>query len=496
MKNQTGWLIFILMGFLFALACGWTDRITGEEPPPEAVTREVEQPVIWRIEKTPALAEAPAIPPPQRIAQPVSVVAEPTEQVVAAPPQAVDPPPEQSTEVIEQKVPDPSQTADQPLEQDVEAAEPETVETPPDRIETEMMGVIEKPPDAIETIVELETTPVPTNTVAPIKNPVEEETEKTALNAKGVQATLQDFASYRWQFRLEFEGLDTEAQVTRGYVDMFIEAIREPAAMHMRLDAEGQPVQDLGGTARSEIYTVEETAYMQDSEDGSWFSFPANKDQAAFFADGLFNPDDILSLPPQARRNPQPEMVNNLATWHYTFDAADLSDPTFTLEQATGDVWVSQEGGYPIKLILTATGVDTGSENRLFTTGTLKMTYELRDINANFTIDLPEEARQAAGFDDLLTMPDATETGLPIMAGADVEFSTPDFTRYTTKAAVSEIVDFYRTTLPEQGWIADPASDVISEMSALMKFSKDGTELGLVLSKGDTEVVNVILTIQ
>ncbi len=321
--------------------------------------------------------------------------------------------------------------------------------------------------------------------------------EEVELNAESIRTTLQNLSSYRWQFNLSFDGADNQGQPAQGQVEMLIESIKDPLAMHLRMQIEGQPAEELGGPIVVEMYNVDDVAYMQNPDDGSWFSFPAEGGMTDFFEAGFFDPEEIIKLPDNAQRSPLPEEVNGISTWHYTFDEADVDDENFSLDEAKGEIWVAREGGYPVKLVIEASGTSTNPEleDQLFSSGTINMTYELLDVNADFTIEVPEEALSAESFEGgLFDSTDTSEIDLPIMDDAEVEFALEGLVSYTIQGDIADVVEFYKAELPQQGWSLQADSEVVSEETALMTFTKEDEELSLVVSKEEDGSLSVVLS--
>lgn len=344
----------------------------------------------------------------------------------------------------------------------------------------------EKAKEAVEEATEGETQPAG-----------EAKMEEVELNAESIRTTLQSLSSYRWQFSLAFDGIDDQGQSAQGQVKMLIESIKDPLAMHLRMQVEGQPAEELGGPIVVEMYNVDDVAYMQNPDDGSWFSFPAEGGMTDFFEAGFFDPDEIIKLPDNAQRSSLPEEVNGISAWHYTFDEADVDDENFSLDKAKGEIWVAREGGYPVKLIIEASGTSTNPEleDQLFSSGTIKMTYELLDVNADFTIEVPEEALSAESFGGgLFDSTDTSEIDLPIMEDAQVEFALEGLVSYTIQGDIADVVEFYKAELPQQGWSLQADSEVVSEETALMTFTKEGEELSLVVSKEEDGSLSVVLS--
>jgi hypothetical protein len=82
-----------------------------------------------------------------------------------------------------------------------------------------------------------------------------------------------------------------------------------------------------------------------------------------------------------------PETVNGVATLRYQVDGADLTrierlfgektDKSSLPKRFTGDIWLAEESGWPVKLRLSAMGNDEDGES-----GTLNLDIEFRSINS------------------------------------------------------------------------------------------------------------------
>jgi len=323
----------------------------------------------------------------------------------------------------------------------------------------------------------------------------EGETEAAPLEVEGIQDALETFSSYRWQFNMTYEGLDQEGVAEQGAVNMLVEAIKETAALHVRMEVEGDPAETLGSSAVIEIYSLGDTAYLRNPENGRWLSFPAAEFVEEFFANELPFPDQFVDLPSEARRNPSPETVNNISTWHYLFDESDMTDQNMALDEAKGEVWIAREGNYPVKLVLEATVRDAGAAAEApIASGSLKMSYELLELNTDFAIDLPEEALGAESLDDQLDPVDLSEIDLPIMANAEVDFARQGLVSYVVEASLDEVVSFYRVELPNSGWVPDTSAEVITEESALFSFTKGDAQLSLIIAKEADGTTSVIMS--
>jgi hypothetical protein len=146
------------------------------------------------------------------------------------------------------------------------------------------------------------------------------------------------------------------------------------------------------------------------------------------------------------------EEINGIQTRHYTFDAKALGYPTTSIVE--GDVWLAQDGGYVMKLMMLiqdssgyfGEGIDGEQEIR----------YELTDVNGNLSPQLPEGCLPV--LMDFPALEDAV----------DIE-RLPGTLTYTSPASISTIQEYYDQTLPGLGWTST-AVQQLSDVATLLVF--------------------------
>jgi len=94
----------------------------------------------------------------------------------------------------------------------------------------------------------------------------------------------------------------------------------------------------------------------------------------------------------------------------------------------------------------------------LFDNATIHTTYNMTDINADFSIDLPEEAA-AAEVTDLFGGFDFdskwTREDVPFPEGAEVEYSFSDTIALQTPSSVQEVKAFILPQMQAYGWVLE-----------------------------------------
>ncbi|MEM7029818.1 MAG: hypothetical protein AAF629_09655 [Chloroflexota bacterium] len=324
------------------------------------------------------------------------------------------------------------------------------------------------------------------------------DTEEAALEAIGLRAALDSFTSYRWILQAEFDGTDDAGNPEQGSVTMLLETTKEPSAFHMRMEMKGDAAAEFGGDAVIDTFAIGDTAYIKEPSGDAWISIPADGFADSFFSEGFLDPDDLFELPEKAQRNVTPEEVNGIMTWHYIFTEADLPEDAGPVESARGDLWVAQDGGYPVKMLLEATGIESTDNNNLLSAGNLKMSYELVDVNADFTIELPEEAANAESLGDF-EMPatediDPASIPYPLMEDANIDFAMEGMVTYTSQSSVGDVAEFYNTSLSDAGWTEDATATFASDETSMLTFGKDGETINLIISKEEDGSTSVLLT--
>lgn len=373
-----------------------------------------------------------------------------------------------------------------PAESESEMVEP-TAEPTEAEAETEMEAEAE--PTEAEAEAEMEAEAEPTeaeaeSTEAEVET-AEEKTTKEKLDFEGL-TDLEQFSSYRIKFVMDFEGQTTGDEPINGHIEGLIERTSEPKAQHLRMDIEGSTVADMGGIDYVDFYEIEGTAYLQ-VEEGSWMSFPSEEQEA--FSEGFFDPGENLELPDMVTRRAETEMVNGISTYHFTFTQEDMEEDTeFDYEELEGDIWVAEEGGYMVKFDITGRGANpVGIEDfgTSFEEGEVHMSYELQDVNEDFTIALPDGADvtdMGGMFSEEEGGPPATD--LPMLDDAEEVISMAGLLTYYTASSIEEAADFYRQELPALGWTEDAESSFMSEDGGTLTFiQEDGSSILLILGK-------------
>lgn len=285
--------------------------------------------------------------------------------------------------------------------------------------------------------------------------------------------------SYRLVEEIGFEGTAPDGVEVSELVTTTIELVREPLAMHATVasDIEGLELflgfMGLEGNT-IETYVIEDSLYM--AFFGSWMETSVEAMGTAFDLGGLSLPSDesgpdLSGLPvgptevgfsgtytvtqwlKEAVYVGQ-ETYSGVATRHYTLDQSSFNPEALpsgmTIEAATGDLHLAEDGNYVVRLDLTVEGTNlsgpTPGDAPRLQEGTLTYRATLSAINEPLTIELPQEARQATSLPEDIPVPDDAQK----LLGGGL-FGMTLF-GYISDRAPAEVASFYSETMPELGW--------------------------------------------
>lgn len=156
--------------------------------------------------------------------------------------------------------------------------------------------------------------------------------------------------------------------------------------------------------------------------------------------------------------------------------------------KAKGDVWIAKDGNYVTKYqIVFELEEGGGGLTSSVSEGVVELSFELRDVNSNITIELPSEAEagiRLAGFED---------QDFPTPPDAQVQMAGAEGVVLLTAMPVSEAAAYYEATLAEMGWTKNEATSASMEGMSMLNFEKDGLRLSLVIlvdsTTGKTQIL-------
>ena len=289
--------------------------------------------------------------------------------------------------------------------------------------------------------------------------------------------------SYRTRVLFKWEALDEPKEESS--LEMVSEYVKEPSAWHFIMNSTGISEGNIGGAI--EYIQIGDQVWMRmGTEEAGWMQV-SSKEESAFGKETFDSMGEGFVKDLEGARRVLPdENVNGVLCRHYAFDEtmlmgmAAMGDVT----KANGDVWLSAEDGFTVKYILNAEGQGL---NLMGTTedrpGRVTMEYEVYDINADIVIEPP------AG----VGLPE----DIPLMADAKVDAVMGGLIMCSTTSSVEDVVAFYQTEMPANGWTENTDAAYSMEGVAGLEFTKEGRKASLMISYDEeNKKTNIMITVE
>lgn len=282
----------------------------------------------------------------------------------------------------------------------------------------------------IRTSTTLPTTPQPTPTV------VVEQLLPFYQSGDRVQFltdALQGLNSYRSQLNLRSTGQTDDGQEIVTHLEILEEQIRAEEAAHNRIRGDGVGGADNGTIA---FYRFNDRAFSYIPEqDNACMLFDSQGNEAVF--SGALVPHEIFKSFVIEKLVTLDDEIKGIPAQRYSVKTVELTLSAVT--EATGEVWIAQQGQFVVRFIGEAIGSFALSGQ--ISDGNLNWEYDLSEPNTLAMIELPsacQEQRAAAEF----PIPD-NSTNRTIFNGF-ISFESPD--------SALTVARFYRERLPQDGW--------------------------------------------
>jgi hypothetical protein len=309
-------------------------------------------------------------------------------------------------------------------------------------------------------------TPMPTSTPIPTPTPTPEPLDPSSL------VPPEDLESYLFTEEILWEGMAPDDSEASFRTSTIIEYVREPAAMHLSMTS-NQPevlmalelMETEGDTM--DMYVIEGSIYMPVF--GSWMQVSLDAPESMLdLSEMPFNPEDIsfggvytMTQWLEHAEYEGEETYNGLEVVHYSFDETafdlDLLPAGMEVEGASGNLYVTVEGGYLVHMDLTLSGTNldlsTEALEPTLAEGSLEYTADLSSINEPIAVELPEEVVEATRLPEDIPLPEDVSQWMALdMMGMHAFVFGSD-------SPAADIADFYRTEMPENGWTESQASE-------------------------------------
>lgn len=294
-----------------------------------------------------------------------------------------------------------------------------------------------------------------------------------------VNSNVDQLSSYRMAFTLSGSGKDENGSPVKQDMAFGQEVVKAKNSLHFSINGLGSLEASMAALGESlDIYQLDKQTYLYTPKQGdktaSCMSFGS---EDAAFSDSLLKPGDMMKDIQTDQLIGKGEMLNGVKTDHFTVKKSVLGFGTATNE--SGEVWIAQDGGYVVKFAGQAEG-SFDFTNKF--TGNMAWSYEMKDVNVDFTIDLPQECAEQQNLTDIPMPENATKVG---NLGTITTFGSPD--------APDVVAKFYRDNLAGTGWTLkdeNALGDIVT-----LTIEKDGKSMTVMITPDDdTKGSSVIIT--
>ncbi len=294
---------------------------------------------------------------------------------------------------------------------------------------------------------------------------------------------LEGLDSYRYIMVVRSEMAD--GTVEEMIMDMA--ATRDPAAQHVSIiGVEGEA----GGM---EIIQIGNQQWIKFGEE--WMQTEVAEEDAFDFSqeDLPFSADDIDAQALEDAKFVGKETMNGLPTRHYKMDTNVLETEVLgwesmveNLEDASMDVWIADKADLPafaVRLIVDVTG--SAPEEQTDAIVRVNMTMDVKDVNANFTIEPPEAAATGGLPEDI-----------PVYPNRQNQTSMSGMLAFETEDDLATVVDFYTSEMESAGWSMEEGA-MSTDTMEMQTWTKDTRSAQVMISKDeDAELTSVTVILQ
>ncbi len=333
-------------------------------------------------------------------------------------------------------------------------------------------------------------TPIPTEAVQPAA------TATSAAEATDNAVTLEQltdlFDSYRstTTYQLETSYADGTTQTENVTVTSSWVKADNAFGYNTQIDMVNLAADSAEEPQNMSIYAVDDMSYMNIG--GEWLSSSRGQEQEMMPV--FFNADDIGGSLDNMQRKGK-EKLNGIDTVHYVFEIGDLLPDLLqglengdqgTVESYEGDVWVAEDGNYIVKMELHATAKDVPetdeSGNEQLTTQTFTLTYEVTDVDAGITIELPADAPKAGAVE----VPGFAPGEFPVPPETKVVASMGGFVQLHSTLSEDEVNSFFDDKLAALGWQ--------KQEGVMPTWTKDDVTISIFMTPADDGGVDIMVT--
>ncbi len=253
-----------------------------------------------------------------------------------------------------------------------------------------------------------------------------------------LEAALQTLDRFRIHFQLSASGKDPKGKDQSGSLEIVQEVNHPDQTQHVNFKTSGIATQGPGSVF--DLFQQKDQVYLvipQGEPNAGCTGFSGSSIDLSAFSP--ITPESLVGNLSKGRLVQKGEQIDGQTADHYQFNASDMPEGGF--ENAQGDFWIAQPGGYLWRLKGQATGKNVVLNHTL--DGQIAWDYQVEVIQEPLPLQPPNECAGQKPASDLPLPPGATATGG--FAGA-LTFTSPD--------APETVAGFYRQQLPTLGWKA------------------------------------------
>jgi len=298
---------------------------------------------------------------------------------------------------------------------------------------------------------------------------------------KNVSVGLDKLKSYRAHASYAFDGKDKTGQPRTGSLDYTRDVINATHDDHLKIAFTGDAIGDssnnksAGTPGAVEMYKVGGNQFIINGGKCQFIGSGISSSPGAVFSPDTFIGADKATLVGGG------ELVNGVISDHYTFTETSIGTSLSGMKLVQGDAWIAPDG-YVVKVVAQASGKGKdGSE------GAVNFTYILDNLNNVPAIVQPADCVVPVGVVDVPVPSNATEKKVYESGGQTI-------TTFKSSDPIKAVADFYRQSMPGQGWHA--AGDKSSgATSIVLTYTKDAGKRTVVVNLGlQSGVTSVIIS--
>jgi hypothetical protein len=325
-------------------------------------------------------------------------------------------------------------------------------------------------------------TPQPTATPKPTATPVpttDDPDESLDPDILSLAENLARFKSYRFNIDITIRGTTPAGVDTTASMQATIVNVADPPGASLAITATG--VEQFETINSLAITQKGGTSYMSLPGLGCITS-PAEGSVMESLGANFLDTSQFDTALEQAELVGE-ENINGIRVLHYKVDSS-LIDDNDQFDEVTGDLYIAQDGGYLVRMILDGKGdIDflSGSNN---TYDAMHVEYNLTDTNQTFEITLPADCQKSG----------TSGSEYPVPDDAYDLASIPGFTSYKSEMALADIVDFYEEILPAEGWVKSNGDSFELEDTAVLVYTRAEGKLSITIGAEDSDTQFVLMS--